>query len=245
MRKNYIGILPVIALSLALVGCGDVPDLSEKQSDLIAEYSGGVLLRYSNRYDLRLVTADQDGDGVEDGLETPIPSETPQEPEESETPATASPAIETVAPTEEEPEPTEVPTVPLNDIYGISGLDFSYSKAEFTDSYPKNDDDVIISAGDGEKLYVMTFKVKNTSGSDVAVDLTSRQINYELSVAGGKIAPTISLLPNGGLNFLMTTVKAGKSEDAILIFKVDKAASSSKEISLTVSEGDKTATLDL
>ena len=77
MKRKLLGVTIASAVMLSLTGCADVPDISEKQQDLIAEYSGGILLRYSDRYDLRLVMNDEDGDGMEDDMKSPSPSEGP------------------------------------------------------------------------------------------------------------------------------------------------------------------------
>ncbi|MBO6108874.1 MAG: hypothetical protein J6P16_05675, partial [Eubacterium sp.] len=66
MKKKRIWITGALIMGMLLTGCGDLPDISEHQSDLIAEYAGGVLLKYSPKYQLRLVENDLDEDGVED-----------------------------------------------------------------------------------------------------------------------------------------------------------------------------------
>ncbi len=245
MKRKSLGILLTLAVMLSLVGCASVPDISDEQADLIAEYSGGILLRYSDRYDLRLVTSDEDGDGMEDSVATPAPSGEPEaSPEASPTPTASSEPAQTVE-SSEEPQVTERPTVSVNDIYGIDGLDFSYVSSETTKTYPKNSKDVTMTADKDGELFVVTFNVKNTSKSDIKVDLTGRQITYELNVDGAKIAPSISILDNGGLNYLMTTIKAGKTEKAVLIFNLDKTSVQTQDKQLEISEGDKLAVIKM
>ena len=59
MKRNSIFILLTILSILSLTGCADVSDLTEEQSNLIAQYSAGVLLRYSDSYERRLITKEQ------------------------------------------------------------------------------------------------------------------------------------------------------------------------------------------
>ena len=120
MRHNRIGIVLAVLLSaVALSGCLNVKDLDEKQSDLIAEYSAGVLLRYSDTYERRLITREQaaeDGDGTQAGTAdsktaTPSPS-----------PVSTAPPGQTAA-AEETPGPEETAQeVSLDELYGIDGL---------------------------------------------------------------------------------------------------------------------------
>ena len=236
-----------------LAGCAELPNISEQQSNMVAEYAGGVLLRYSGKYALRLVEKDEDGDGIEDSMAASGKAVTAQ-PDESASPspsptpeASTSPdAKESSEPDESsEPEPTEEPTVSLNDLYGIKGLDFSYRSSEFTTKYPKNSDAVEITPDEGQILYVVSFRVKNTSKKAIKVNLTERPFHYELDMGGEVTLPAISLLPNGGLNYLMTTIQAGKTEEAVLIFNLDRSKKGTKGNTLTITEGDKSAVINL
>ena len=248
VNRDRIGIGLAICLCVALIGCGDLPNITEKQGDMIAEYAGGVLLRYSGKYDLRLVKNDLDEDGIEDSVNgaasgaaaaTEEPTATPES-----SPDTAD-ATATPSDVSEEPQPTEEPTVSLNDLFGISGLDFKYKSSEFANGYPDSSDSVEITPEEGQVLYVVKFQIKNTGSKSKKVDLTSRALHYELDVGGEKFMPTISLLPNGGLNYLMTTIKPGQTEEAVLIFNLDKSKKGNKGNALTITEDDKTAKIDL
>ena len=94
-------------------------------------------------------------------------------------------------------------------------------------------------------MYIVNFKVKNTGSKSVRVNLTGRPFHYELSVGGDTYLPTLSLLPNGGLNYLMTTIKPGKTEKASLIFNLDREKKGTKGNTLSITEGEKTAIIDL
>lgn len=249
MIRRKARYLLAVALCVALVGCADLPAITEQQSDLIAEYAGGVLLRYSHRYDLRLVKQDVDEDGVEDSasavsggaVATEEPTASPAKP-------TASPesTSEPDKPDEStEPEATEEPTVSLNDLYNIKGLDFKYKYSKFTNKYPEKSDAVEITPEKGEILYVVAFGIKNTGKKAVKINLTERPFHYELSIDGDTVLPTLSLLPNGGLNYLMTTIKPGKTEEAVLIFNLAKSKKGTKDNVLSITEGSNTAKINL
>ena len=268
MKKRLFHTVIALFLVFSLTGCVEGPQLSEEQENLIAEYAGGVLLRYSHKYDLRLVENDVDDDGVEDGgsvvsgpaaeeqegvtpeglsEETPVPEVTASPEEspaaESSTVPETTPAPDTEA--TETPEETEEPTVTLDELYDIDGLSFSYKGAEFTKRYPKDSDDVVISPDYGQILYVVSFNIKNTSSKAIRVNLTERAFHYELDIGGDTVLPTISLLPNGGLNYLMTRIDEGETEEAVLIFNVNKSRRPEKEKTLTITEGDKSVVLEL
>ena len=252
MRRGKLRTVVAVFLSVMLVGCADLPNITEQQGDMIAEYAGGVLLRYSNKYDLRLVKNDADEDGVEDSKSLASSgSAVTEEPEASPSPeASASPdPKESEEPDKPEesstPEPTEEPEISLDELYAVKDLHFSYKKSEYTDRYPKDSDAVEITPERGQILYVVTFGVKNTGKKAVKVNLIERQFHYELDVGGDTALPVVSLLPNGGLNYLMTTIKPGKTEEAALIYNIDRDKKGTKGNTLTITEGEKSVTLKL
>ena len=238
-------------LTVMLVGCASLPEISEQQGNMIAEYAGGVLLRYSSKYALRLVKNDADEDGVEDSKEQTASgsaAEASPDTSPSPTPSATKEAKETEKPDKsEEPEPaqTEEPEISLDDLYAIQGLHFSYKKAMYTDQYPKDSDAIEITPERGQILYVVIFRVQNKSKKAIKVNLIERQFHYELDVGGDKVLPVVSLLPNGGLNYLTTTIKSGATEEAALIFNLDRGKRGTKGNTLTITEGEKSVTLKL
>ena len=251
MKRGKFQTVIAVLLSVMLVGCAELPNISEQQGDMIAEYAGGVLLRYSSKYDLRLVKNDVDEDGVEDSKELTASGSAAEaspevSPEASPSPSASADAKESAKPEKSsEPEPTEEPEISLDELYGIRGLHFSYKEAMYTNEYPKNSDAVEITPEEGQILYVVVFKVKNTGKKAVKVNLIERQIHYELDVGGDSVLPVVSLLPNGGLNYLMTTIRPGKTEEAALIFNLDQGKRGTKGNTLTITEGEKSVTVKL
>ena len=130
-------------------------------------------------------------------------------------------------------------------MYGIKGLTFKYKSASFTDRYTQSEGFVEITPEEDQVLYVVSFDITNTSSKKLKVDLTRRAFHYELDVGGSKILPTISLLPNGGLNYLMTKIKPGQTEEAVLIFNLDKERKDTGGNVLTITEGSKSAAIEL
>ena len=59
MKRVGFGIFFILLSMMSLTGCMEAENLTEQQSDLIAEYSAGVLLRYSDKYQHRLITKEQ------------------------------------------------------------------------------------------------------------------------------------------------------------------------------------------
>ena len=236
-------------MAVSLTGCMDgVKNLSEEKSDMIAEYSAGILLKNSDSYSKRLVTkADQTEDSRKGGATaTPAPTATDTGSTgcckhhpfrrmavsaESSGASVSGGAVDTV------------PTVNLSDIYKKDGLRVTYSSYRFCKQYKEGSSQ--ITAKTGNVLLVADFRVKNTSGSKRKIKLGNKKIDYTLNVDGNNYQPGISILENMGLNYLDTTLKSGAGEKAVLIFEMSKDKKKASQISLTVSRGGRQAVVQL
>lgn len=238
MKYNKILFLFLLLFLMAsLCGCVNVQEMTEEQSDLVAEYSAGVLLRYSYRYDRRLITKEQltaqnQSENVAENTAAPKAS-----PEAAPTPQPADTGGTVSGSSVDE---TASAAVALNDVYHINGLDFSYQSYRFCKEYSTQ-----IKAEKGETLFVAEFRVKNQTGKKKKVNLIKRNISYDLTVDGSEYKPTISILSNMGLNYLDTTISAGKSEKAVLIYRMSEEREKAVEIALSVKDGDKVSIVNM
>ena len=237
MKRNRIVALIAILSMITLTGCMDMSDLTEEQSDLVAEYSAGVLLRYSDRYERRLITKEQlekQGEDIEEVSATSTAEATP---------ATDVSADGTTADGSSEPEATETPGVSVNDFYHLDGVTVAYDSYQFVNKFGT---DSQIRADKGETLLVVSFSLKNTSGKKKNVSLLDRtDISYTLDVDGNQYEPGLNILENGGMNFLSTEIKAGKKEKAVLIYRMDQARKNAASITLTIADGNQQSKVTL
>ena len=249
MKYNKITAVCIAGVvAVSLTGCMDsVKDLSDEKSDMVAEYSAGLLLRHSDSYSKRLVTkADQTGNNSQEDVQTtatpaPVVSQTPVPPaslvpSESQT-AESSPPVSGSA------VDTTMPSVKLGDIYKKDGLQVTYGSYRFCRQYKSGSSQ--ITAKSGNVLLVVDFRVKNTRRSKRKIELGNKKIDYTLNVDGNNYQPGISILENMGLNYLDTTLKSGGSEEAVLIFEMSKDKKKASQISLTVSRGGRQAVVQL
>ena len=239
LKYNRILCFVLVISMLSLTGCMDMKDMSEEQTDLIAEYSAGVLLRYSDKYERRLITKEQTAKQV-----SPQPTATAMATATASMSTTASATANTV--TDASPQPTEPTSVDLNALFALDGVSITYDSYQFTNHYGTSQ----IRAEDGESLLVVTFIVKNTTNKKKKIDLSKRNsgsdgIQYQLDVDGSQYEPGLSILENGGLNFLSTTLAAGKQEEAVLIYRMSEDKKKASSIHLTIKEGDKQSNIPL
>lgn len=237
MKHTRILCFLLIVSMISLTGCMDVKDMSEEKTGMVAEYAAGVLLRYSDKYEHRLITREQLAKQEKETGETSAPAESIATP-------TVSPASDGSRTSGEpqEPETSEVPEVSLDELYQLKGIKVSYDSCKFTKQYGNSE----IRAMEGETLFVVTFALKNVSGAGKKVNLMDqRDIQYTLDVDGNQFFPGVNILPNGGLNYLETTIKKGKTEKAVLIFRMDQDRTSASSVNLTIEENNKKTSIKL
>lgn len=240
MRNNRIWIVPILlVLAFSLSGCMDIQDLTEEEGNMLAEYSAGILLRYSDQYERRLITKEQREEDKTAATSTP---------EETTAPATPEPSLTPGDTGNDETTPQDTAnTVTLNDLYHMKGLDFSYRSYQFCNQYPENSDGTSpATAEQDETLLVVSFEIKNKSGKRKKVSLGSRDITYTLTTAdGSEYQPVIAILKNTGLNFLNTTIEKDGKEEAVLIYRMAKEQRDASSISLRIQEGNNAVDIPL
>ena len=276
MRYNRIcTVLTLLTMAFILGGCVNVQDLTEKEADIVAEYSAGILLRYSDQYERRLITNENNKKETQpaDPAATPVPtSDAAASPDSSAASSSMGEPDGSAGDTDmagsgtngsdasdgnadgagivsgQAAEDDTAEQVSLNDLFHIKGLDLSYQSYQFCSKYPKGDDDTFsITAGKGETLLVVHFQVRNKSGAKKKFSLGERakNISYKLNADGNEYQPGINILKNTGLNYLNTTIKKGGKEDAVLIFTMAEERQHASGISLQIKEGNKAVNLQL
>lgn len=213
MKYNRMLLLSVLFLAVfALGGCMDVKDMTEEESDMVAEFSAGVLLRYSDTYQWRLITKEQrqaaaDAEASAAPEETASPSE---EPQDTDNPAEGGASDD--GPVYQD--------VSLDDVYRLSGVKVSFSDAWACKKY-KN---IQVPLDSDERLLVVAFKLRNTSSKKRTVNLTKRDFDYPLEIDGATYQLGINLLEGNDMNFLKLSLAPGKAEKAVLVYNIPKSA---------------------
>lgn len=230
VKKKYILTLCLCFSMFTLAGCVKVTELNEEEQDIIAEYSAGILLQHDAKYSRKLLKSEATVQPAVTAAPT-LAAEPTQSPQSSGTKG-------------EETEPEEtVNEVTLNELYGVKGMNVTYNSYTICKEYPKKSSSFQLTSKKGERLLVVRFKVKNTSSKPMKINLIQRKISYPLDLDGTVYEPTIVIQKNGGLNYLKTNLKAGASEEAVLVYEIPEEAVKPAAITLTAQDGDNASIL--
>ncbi len=232
MKKTFLAL--VMACGLLLTGCAQLTELSDKQSDVIAEYMAGSVLRYTDNYMEGLIYPDENANkktadkNTSSATAADTAKDTGSDVNNNETNSSsqnenvsdkdASVKDNSTANTAKEPS-----SLTYQEFYKIlsnNNYQVKYSGYKFYDSYAQRNDYFTLQPSSGSKLLVVSFKVSNIAKKAVTLDLGQLHIGYKLHLANGKTYKPMVTLLDTDLNYIDYTLKSGKSDVAVLVFDV-------------------------
>lgn len=250
--KKKILMLIIIATA-ALSGCGNTVNLSEQQSDMIAEYTAGIVLKYDKHYDSKLlkqnintkikqsksdlVPADEVKTDLSNNVETTISGSNAT----SEQTISNSTKLEGNKTNLKEKKYDSLSTVMNQDDF-----DISYTKSYLRKDYPNESSDsyFTLESKGGNQFLVVEFSIKNKTKKQKTINMLSSKINYILYTQDGiSYYPSITLLEND-IQTMNTKVMGSKSKKAVLIFEVVKDFDIN-DLELVLTKNNKSALINI
>lgn len=246
---------PLLILTLfcgmMFTGCAKMTDLSDQQSDVIAEYMAGSVLRYTDNYKEALIYPE---DMKEEQTNGTVINESKDTAKEENTANTATDkqdtnkgAVTTGNSTGTKNTETEKSDLNYQEFFKIISDDkyqLKYTDFKLQLSYAQRDAYFTLTPTSGNKLLAVNFKVSNKSKSSAKVNLDKIHIAYKLSTKDGKTySPMVTLLDTD-LKYLNITLKSGKSDDAVLLFDVPENLKTDG-LTLSISLNGQKAIIDL
>lgn len=229
-----------------LVGCGQVVDLTDEETQLIAEYSAELLLKYDINYEDRLDEGYQKAEELSsEELERFINGETTTEvatesvsatETTSESPVTEAPPTENLQEVDDVLKDDSEGGATTGDsevvvgtesniarIAGIEGADITFKQYSIVDKYPATDEQgefIYLEASEGYQLLVLQFDVLNKTDSVLPVSLIDLELDYRIVCNGSKAAKPMLTILMDDLGTLETNVEPNVSQEAVLVFQV-------------------------
>lgn len=222
MKKGkIIGVLAISACMLT--GCIDsMPDMTEEQSELVAEYAADMLLKYSPNYHYRIADEEEVA-SAEAEMETSQEEETTQEKSQPSQDLSQTGSGETVSVGAE----TSVEDGAEYDLAAFFGMDqFSimYASCEVTDAYPNAESGVgfSVTAPQGYNLLVLHFDVENLGEEAAQCDLFDQISKVSVNVNDAGYVQALSTLLTNDLTTYMEDIPAGEVADAVVVVPVEQ-----------------------
>lgn len=244
MRNRIAGGLAIVLLAVIMTGCGNaIPDMSEEQQELVAEYAAGVVLKYDKNHESKLVALTLEEDGEEALAEE---SEVPEAPENEQEPATDVPEQAEII---DNTENAETVVQNIESFLKLDSVKITYTGYEMDDFYPNESEGegyyFIMNATEGNKLLVLKFLTENISASDVELSMAQSNVRFKVMIDGVEKNALTTMLLND-LAFYKGTLALGESTELVLVCEVsNEQAERISSLSLIMKSVDDTATISL
>lgn len=247
MKKGKIIGITVMVAGL-LTGCVDaMPDLTEEQSALIAEYAADMLLKYSPNYNYRI--ADEEALAEEETTEEMIEEATQEQSEVAQEEQTQESVneMETVE-TENSLNVIDASEVDFAETFGVDGVEIRYDLLEVCNSYPKGESGsgFSVNAPEGKSLIVISFIVENKSEEPVICDLFEKDFDVSMNLNNSNYKKLSSTLLVNDFTTYIEEIPAGENREVVIVAETGEI--SEEEINsciLRISSDDESITVKL
>lgn len=240
MIRKKLALLVISLCAMLLVGCGKVIDLTDEETQLIAEYAAELLLKYDLNYVDRIDEGNQkaeelSSEALENTEDEEITTEKPasetittKETDERQIEDSSAEEIADVG-TDEQSSPEEESSSSVGTeqniaaIAGIDGVNIFFQDYSIVDMYPATDEQgefIYLEASEGYQLLVLRFDVVNTTSDMVSVSLMDKELDYRIVCNGTKAANPMLTILMDDLGTLETNVEPNTPQEAVLIFQI-------------------------
>ena len=220
MKAKLKLILLLIIPLLFLTGCMKEYKLSEENSNIIAEYMAGTLLKYDKNYEGKLTPLEELKEELDkDESKEEVTKETNEEIKKEIKEDTNKKGTN-----EYKKEVVKSNNELLTDFMDIENIEFEIKDYKFQDDFllknnnrayaalqPKNDC----------KLLIITFKITNNGEKKKNINLLSKKLTYKLETSDKEYNPLITLFQEDMFS-MITEFKNNESKKGLLFFEVDE-----------------------
>lgn len=245
MKRSNILCGIMLSIGLLLTGCSNsfdhMPNLTEEESALIAEYTAGILLKHDKNAgrlvsDAEIIAADERAATLQANTEEFLAAQAKAD--ENENADHDSNGTEESGSDSGAAEPSDIAFEGIAQFCGIEGFQIGYAGHMVCDSYPPADGTDMffaMDASEGSKLLVLKFMAENTTSEDRELDMLSRDIRFRVSVNGGAMESVLSTLLLDDFATYKDTIPAGSSMVVVLVGEVrEEEADAISTISLSM-----------
>lgn len=211
--KKIMAVGTAFSTIFMITACSDI-NLSKDDEKLVVDYAANVVLKHDRNYQNKIENVT-----IEPETETVWHSE-----EENTTTATENNNNNNNNNSNGESETTVLNVeTDLNSILKLEGLDVTYYDYVVTSTYPQEQNlSFVINAASGNNLIVVKLNVKNTTSSDISLNMLNKKIKFK-GIFNSQVKTNCQTTMLGSaFNTFSGTIKASETKEMVLIFEVSK-----------------------
>ena len=241
MKKKTFFSIAIVVCTLALNGCADaMPDLTEEQQDVIAEYSAQQLLKYCSYYDSGIDTKALQEEEMESETDSEAETEQAEDQTSEEPQNTSSDINETQEDGTQAVEVLDASQADLAELLQQDEFEITYAKCEFDTSYPQDENAFFsLDAPEGKQFLVLFFDVQNLSSDEASFDILNSDIKFKMNLNDTGFKSNLSTLLLDDLSTYDDQFAANETKQAVLILQIKSdEADSADSIILQIESED-------
>ena len=259
-KTRYLQAALIVGLTLIMTGCGEkFPDLSEEQYKQTVEYAAGLLMKYSNNGQARLVVVDVKQalkdrqreaaraaevelakERADKNNESATVNETTTQ-EQEEQNLTTDPNIGTQTESIQEEENTQQEEAAATTDPGaitlsaddsqevIQDIFLSYQGYSVSSTYPESSKSYVVNADKGKKLLVLRFDLYNGSDSDKSVNMIPLGLSFKIILNGNDIGYSSVTFLPNDLSSYVGTIESRAHESVVVLTQISDTDSTKIE----------------
>ena len=229
MKKGKLLGLIVIATGL-LTGCVDhMPEMTEEQSALIAEYAADMLLKYSPNYIYKIADEEIFAEEIVEMVAEEVTEEITEDATEEQKEETVEVIeVETTSTVEEKAEAasdvTDAREIDFAETLAMDDVEIRYENMEICSAYPKGDvgTGFSVSAAEGNSLIIVHMLIENTSEAVITCDLFEKDLDASIKINGGNYKKASNTLLVNDFITYMEEIPVGESREAVIVVQVNE-----------------------
>jgi len=217
--------------------------LSEANTNIVAEYMAGMLLKYDKNYSSSLINYRETDEISDTGYKEDREVETVKESEDNENDIVNNEENNNESNNEGNTQDTDYA---LSEIIGKQDFDIQYTGYRTADALSDNETNSVFSveAKEGYTFFVAEFSVENKTDRDKVFDLSKSTLKYRLDINNETTYKPQSVLLENNLLFININVKAGEKISAILVFEITETMDTAN-IDLNIFNDEMTKTISI
>ncbi len=249
MKRRKTACVATLCAVVLMTGCSSaIPDMTETETQIVAEYAANLLLKYDKNYEVKVVDTTAYHKEEERKAE-----EARKAAEKAAKEAEAAQKAEEAAKAEssgnkEAADQKQVSSI--EEFYQLQGVQIQYSGCGVYDSYPEQsgEEELFFSLGatDGRKLLVMFFDVTNVSGQEMEFNMVDMNPKFRVSVNGETAQSTLLTFLPDDLASYKGVLAANETVKTVIVTEIPTEKSGSVDsLTLTLKSGTDKAQLVL
>ena len=219
MKKHILCFFMICILSAILCGCGNaIPELTQEESDMVANYAAATLLKYDSGYQSRLLNEAQLEEEENTQNEIRKKAEEMADLEKEKELQKEEKAEQSKAETIKE----DVAVTDPAEFLGLDGLTVSYNGVDFVDQYSESGDDLYFTtnASEGCKLAVLHLSIVNRTSEVKMADIFDTNAYFKVSFDGENYHRIMSTLFAEDFSVYNEQIEPGASADTVILLEL-------------------------